>query len=999
VTVLGFGQGYAQSEQETSIVTVLLNPPVVHFVTHDTSIWANDSVQIFATGSDPNGSVISYCWLIDTISAGIFSKKGTLTCWFGAQSAVHCIHVSVMDDDSIVSAMDSVHVRVMVNPPLIRAGRDTAIPINDTVLITAVRLDTFSSEVRWVWARNGTLFSDTTAVGSFKVRFAQSETGDRRVLVKAIDAHHIESNTDSVHIRVHLDPPVVSIVHDTIVPINDPVVLHALAIDTNGFIARYIWAFDGVHFTDTTSADSVVRVYSKSDTGRRIVVLVKAVDDDTIASSPDSVRIVVRLKPSPFVAITKDTNVFINDTFTIAAKGTESGSHSPVMKYVWAVDKFQFDDTTETGIFSLCFPRLAAAGRHVVRVKSVDRDTMESLDDSLVVQVRLGTPVVTAMKDTAVFINDTAVVHVWGTDTNGSVIRYVWSFDGGPFTDTTMGGMFKKTWAKPNAGRHVIRVFAIDDDSLQSVSVPCTVVVRLGTPVVTAMKDTAVFINDTASLHASGADSNGTILRYAWSFDNGPFTDTTTAGLIRKVWGKQDTGRHTVRVIAVDNDTIQSPAGSFAVRVRLGMPVIRPVRDTALTWGETLSVVVSATDTNGTVLEYLSDTGLAGAWTDSSGRDTLRFTSNNHCRKKTVIGVRDDDGLVSADTFFIDYKAVRCTVSVREGPKSGDTVFCTTKKHKKIITPLSFTAARNDGVVNTFAYSLWSGLSPSALVKSYQGADTACTLTTLDSGTYYWKIVAIDSHNDTVQTALSNLAVLLQRRICFIGHSIMVGLGGDAGLGGLRSVVLDTLRANVDDKRKIWCEGPLNTPPAYPGMLPVEDDSCLAVTGRTSAAIYDSLRIYSSTAADMWVYMNGVNEWYMFPTYYLKYGYGNYSILTIDSMHSRNPQGEIYVFNGLPFPADTNACLTRNLDTVFTNHLPLFNHMLDTAITHRRQTWQQKGEAGVWLVDVNTPLSMPDGHYNPAYFWDCLHPNQAGYDLMANQLFNAMRQAKSTFIK
>ena len=49
VTVLGFGQGYAQSEQETSIVTVLLNPPVVHFVTHDTSIWANDSVQIFAT--------------------------------------------------------------------------------------------------------------------------------------------------------------------------------------------------------------------------------------------------------------------------------------------------------------------------------------------------------------------------------------------------------------------------------------------------------------------------------------------------------------------------------------------------------------------------------------------------------------------------------------------------------------------------------------------------------------------------------------------------------------------------------------------------------------------------------------------------------------------------------------------------------------------------------------------------------------------------------------
>lgn len=993
VTVMGLGQGNVESEPESAKVLVLLNPPVVHFVTMDTTISANDSVHIVAIATDPNGSVIGYRWLIDTNSIPVLSTNGTLSCWFGAQSAVHCVRVSAMDDDSILSQTDSVHLRVAVYPPHISVLHDTEVAINDTLVIHAIRLDTFSTALRWIWALHGTAFSDTTNAGSCSVRFARDEAGDRHVFVKAIDGHRIESNVDSVHVLVVLDPPRVSIVHDTIVPINDPAVLHAHGTDTNGFITRYVWALDGAHFVDTTAGDSIVHVYSRIDTGKSIVVLVKVFDDDTLESNTDSMHVTVRLKSSPFVAITSDTSVFINDTFTVAAQGSASGSKSPITWYVWAVDKVQFDDTTKTGFRSLIFRRLDV-GRHVVRVKAIDRDTMESLAESLVVQVRLGAPSVTGMRDTAVFINDTALVHASGTDTNGSVMRYLWSTDGGPFTDTTTAGSIKKVWAKPGAGVHVIRVTAVDDDTISSLPVPCTVTVRLGTPVVTGMKDTAVFINDTVLVHASGTDTNGSVMWYAWAMDNGPFADTTTAAMIKKVWPRQGAGRHTLRVIAIDNDSLSSRQDSAVLTVRLGTPVLKAVHDTAVTWGTTLAVVLTATDTNGTIQQYLEDSAGTGTWTDSSAHDTLRFSNSVHCRKMTIVGVRDDDGLITKDSFYIDYKAVACTVSAN-GPKAGDTVYCLTKNHRQGAAPLSFSARRADAVKDTFSYTLWSGPSPSSLVQSYHGSDTACTLKTLDTGTYYWKIVAVDIHNDTAATPVSFVTGQIQRRICFIGHSIITGLGCNAGRGGMRRTVIDTIRANAGFSKKLWCEGPLNST----FLLPAQDDSCLAVGGKTSSDIYDSLRVYAATNADIWVYMNGANEGYRFPTADTKYGTQNFQLVTIDSMHARNPQGEIYVFNGLPFPPAVDACFTQNLDTIYTVHLPIFNQMLDTAITHRRTTWQGKSEAGIWLVDANTPMSLPTGFYNPSYFADCQHPNQAGYDIMARELFKVMRTAKSSFIK
>jgi PKD domain len=901
VVVRALGEGKSVSEADTAQVTVLLHPPVVHLVTRDTTVFAGDTVRFVAQGKDSNGTVIAYRWSIG--DTAVAATAGTLAFCFPPVAGTYRIRVTAMDDDSILSAPDSIHVNVVVDNPRIAAQHDTVVAVNDTIILRAARLDTFSSPVRWIWARNGVLFSDTTQGPLFAVRFGRAEAGTRTVLVKAVSSHRLQSNIDSVYIAVHLYAPTVSIVHDTSVFANTPVTLRAYGADTNGRVVKYAWAMDDVHFADTTLGDSIVHTWSRADTGSRIVVRVKAIDDDTIASNADSVHITVHLKPLPTVTMTPDTVVFINDSFSLAAKAMPGGT-SPVTAFVWALDNRPFEDTSAAGRKALRFSR-ADTGRHVVRVKAIDRDTMASLAESTVVQVRLGMPVVKAMNDTAVFINDTAVVHATGSDTNGVVVRYLWSIDKGGYTDTTVPGVF------------VI------------------------------------------------------------------------------VWSKQDTGRHTVRVKAVDDDTVLSRPDSFAVLVKLGMPVVQALRDTAVLWGDTVMFVIRAIDTNGSIVQYLVNTSGVGAWTDSSSRDTFKLTSSIHADRKVVAAARDDDGLVAADTFTVRFLSRPCTLGVL-GLKPQDTVLVHSTDPRPFAVPLSFSAARKDAAADTFTYSIWSGGSPSSLSKSPTGLDTTGMLSLADTGKWYWKVMAVDGHADTASTPVSLLSIKLEPRICFVGHSIVTGLDGTYGLGGFRRMVVDTLRAAAGPGRRFKCEGPITTQ----NLLPVADDSCCAVIGKTCAAIFDSMQDHSLTNADIWVYMNGVNEAYEFPTYNRFWWRDNYSAATIDTMHGRNPAGEIYVLNALPFPKDTAGDFTYKCDSMFKANLPVFNRMLDSVITSRRQEWLSRGEGGVWLVDAFDSMAvLPDSVSNPVYFFDYLHPNQSGYDRLGKVVLGTMRAAKSAFLK
>lgn len=349
---------------------------------------------------------------------------------------------------------------------------------------------------------------------------------------------------------------------------------------------------------------------------------------------------------------------------------------------------------------------------------------------------------------------------------------------------------------------------------------------------------------------------------------------------------------------------------------------------------------------------------------------------------------------MATDTFTIRFTERPCSV-IAHGLQLSDTAVVLPADSAATAVPLTFSARRVDGIADTFLFSLWAGNSPANLVEQYHGTDTACTLFVSGTGNRYWMVRAIDNHADTATTALFTLSVLLHRKICFAGHSVVTGAQSAPGTGGFRRMVIDTLRA-ANGAKAITCAGPITTG----NLLPASDDSCCAVSGKTCANIFDSLYVHPSTSADLWIYLCGVNEDYVFPTFSWTVGWANFTAISLDTMHARNPHSEIYVLNSLPFPADTGGPFMPWIDSMFKANLPTFDRMLDSVVTDRRQKWTSRNETGVWLVDTYSALAaLPDSVQNPAYFADFLHPNQPGYNILAAQIFKAMRAAGSSFLK
>jgi hypothetical protein len=83
---------------------------------------------------------------------------------------------------------------------------------------------------------------------------------------------------------------VVTAMADMSVAVNDSFIIRAVGTDTNGTVVKYLWALDGVNFSDSTDSDSIRTAF---DTVGVKTVKMKVRDDDGIESDVDSLRVTV----------------------------------------------------------------------------------------------------------------------------------------------------------------------------------------------------------------------------------------------------------------------------------------------------------------------------------------------------------------------------------------------------------------------------------------------------------------------------------------------------------------------------------------------------------------------------------------------------------------------------------------------------------------------------------------------------------------------------------
>jgi gliding motility-associated-like protein len=269
-----------------SIQVVVNNLPNASAGT-DTAICIGDTIQLNASGGT------GYIWFPSSgLSSTIINNP------LAFPSATTTYFVTVTDANSCANT-DSIVITVN-SLPVIVTSSDTSICINDTIQISA------SGGTSYSWSPPAGL-SNTTIANPLTFT-----TVSTTYYVFVTDANMC-SNTDSVIVLVN-QPPVISIIGDTSVCINDTIQLFA----SGG--TSYNWS-PSTSLLNPTSSNPFA--FPVTDTKYYVTVT-----DGNTCSNTDSVNVVVN--PLPVINAGSDVSVCLNDSVQLIASGGSSYVWSPV---------------------------------------------------------------------------------------------------------------------------------------------------------------------------------------------------------------------------------------------------------------------------------------------------------------------------------------------------------------------------------------------------------------------------------------------------------------------------------------------------------------------------------------------------------------------------------------------------------------------------------------------------------------------------------------------
>jgi hypothetical protein len=740
-------------------------------------------------------------------------------------------------------------------------------------------------------------------------------------------------------------------------------------------ISGYLWSMDcGKTYPETTDVGFINKSWAIKDSGIHCIV-VKVFDSRNIFS--DSIKFnVTVIACRPDISIITDTFINFDSNSRSYMYIVNNSECRHILEYVWSFDSgATFPDTTPDSTIKKQWT-LNDTGKtfHIVS-RAIVLPGFLSEPAQTNIHINYCRPVIILSGDSVSYTGDSTRIKATLTQTCSSILWYMWSFDSAHvFWDTAKTDYVIKYWNISDTGIHTI--IAKVQTSIGVVSNPDSFSIKVlaGFPHVSLPADTSIYTNDTIKITANINSSQRPTAYFTWTSDLASQEIMTADNFMSLCWPANKAGAHLITVAAVDNKGFLSNRDSMTVTTVTVLPVIKVPHDTLIKRNDTLEADIIASVAGGKIVKYLWSVGSI-RWTDSGATPKLKVWYNGKDTVSVMVGARDNRGALTTDSFHVYFNSPPENLSMHS-PRLSDTVIfrLTDSTYSRGSIPFRFLATDKNGSKDTLTYKLYIGKNASSLAKVYEGTDTIWTSSTpLDTAVYYWKLTAKDRIGDSISTTGSFIC-LLQHTICFNGHSIVAGFGGDNASGGFRTKVLSTLRERMGGKVKVKPVGPATT-----GLMSeIADDSCLAVASYKAKDIWLLMKnAFASLNADSWVVMLGVNGGYTID------GNEFFSLISIiDNIHTRNPKAATYVINALPYKNSASP------DT-------LFNRKLADSISVRKKrdsTWN------IWDIDAFKAFAINDTT-NPALFdttgfgsgTKLLHPNQAGYDTLAKILLDTMQ--------
>ena len=432
----------------TDIIQVVVNPapnqpPVANAGTDATIALPVNSLTLSGSGSDADGSIVSYNWvkISGPVEVNIISSSSANTNITGLVQGTYQFQLTVTDNDGAIST-DIVQVNVNPAPnklPIAQAGSDVTItlPVNN-ITLSGNGTDADGTIVSYSWSKvSGPSNYNIVNPGSAVTNVSGLVSGVYQFQLKVTDNEGATA-TDIITVKVNPvpnTPPVANAgINQTIVlPVNS-VTLSGSGIDFDGKIVEYEWAkISGPASYNIVSPSSAITSITGLVQGTYLFEL--KVTDNNGAEGNDTVQITI----NPAVNIPPVANAGTDKTITLPISTTSlSGSGNDVdgsiVKYVWtkisgpADYKIVNAGSPVTDVFGL------TQGIYQFELKVTDDKGAEGKDTVQVTVDKLNElPVADAGKDQTITLpQDSVTLTGKGVDSDGIIVGYSWKQLSGP---------------------------------------------------------------------------------------------------------------------------------------------------------------------------------------------------------------------------------------------------------------------------------------------------------------------------------------------------------------------------------------------------------------------------------------------------------------------------------------------------------------------------------------------------------------------------------------
>ncbi|MGD8568060.1 MAG: S8 family serine peptidase [Gammaproteobacteria bacterium] len=614
-------------------VVITANRPPTANAGADYSVRPGDTANLLGSGTDPDGSVVSYQWSqIGGEPVTIENENSGNTRFLAPQTPGSVTLRLTVTDNHGAEDTDDVVVTIVPNiPPTADAGNDMTVESGspDPVVITGGGSDTDGSIIGYHWTQVAgptvTLIGANTTTVTFDVPTVTVTTVIALRLTVTDDAGATGFDEVSITINapVQNNPPSVNAGVDQTVNVGDSVTLSATASDPDGDALTYQWSqIDGPSI-NLSNADTLQASFVAPQINATATITVQLdVTDSNGATAAD--QVVVTVEPSNAVPVANagpDITAAAGDPVTIAGSATDSDG--TISSYRWTQlpgpNASVSLTNANTATVSFTTPAVTATTTITLRLTVTDDQGATDFDDVNVTVTAANSnpaPVVSAGPDITAVVGETVSITGTATD-DGTVIVYIWTQVGSgtalalqnPATETV-------SFVAPAVSAttdFTLRFTAVDDQgAIGSDEVVITVnpVITNAAPIANAGPDTTVTAGNAVTLTGSGNDNDGSITTYQWSQVNGVDAGLTTTDNPTLQFVAPDVATPsniTLRLTVTDDlgatgfddtvVTINPAAGNLP-------PVPNAGPDQSVNIGDAVTLSGSAIDTDGSVSSY-----------------------------------------------------------------------------------------------------------------------------------------------------------------------------------------------------------------------------------------------------------------------------------------------------------------------------------------------------------------------------------------------------------